>query len=55
MPVSKKDVEEVEKVMEIILPYVVEYTVTPTWGNLVFHFENSSITYVKTEKIDKRT
>ena len=39
--------------MEIILPYVVEYTKTPTWGNLVFHWENSIIKYVRKEKIDK--
>ena len=52
MGVSKKDDKEVEKVMEIILPYVVEYTATPTWGSLTFNFENSAIKYVRKEKID---
>ena len=52
MKVGKKEGNKVEKVMEIILPYVVEYTAIPTWGSLTFNFENSAIKYVRKEKID---
>jgi len=49
---EEKD-EKMEKAMEIVVPYIEEYTHTPTWGNLTFNFENSKISYIRKEKIDK--